>query len=74
MTAQEKITGTQTVENVLTDMDEREAWRPGLIAYWQREHCGERAMRLKRGEPFDYLDVQAIEAIEAAVAAVREAA
>jgi hypothetical protein len=54
--------------------NDREAWRPALIAYWRRECCFQRADNLSRGEPFDYLDIQAIEAIEAALAALKEVA
>lgn len=55
-------------------MMDREEWRSALVAYWRREGCLQRAANLRNGEPFDYLDVQAIEAIEAALAALKEVA
>lgn len=55
-------------------MTDREAWRPVLIAFYERDELKQRAANLKRGEPFDYLDIRTIEAIEAAIAQLREAA
>lgn len=60
-------TKPETVEQVLDGLGEREAWRAALIAYWRRECCFQRADNLRRGDPFDHLDIQAIEAIEAAL-------
>lgn len=51
-----------------------EAWREALIAFWKIDGCLQRAENLRRGEPFDYLDIRTIDAIEAALAEVREAA
>lgn len=54
--------------------DDLEIWRPALIAFYERDELPTKARRLRDGEPFDYLDVRAIRALEAALDAVREAA
>ena len=51
-----------------------EAWRPALIAFYEKDELPTKALCLKQGEPFDYLDLRAIRALEAALAEVREAA
>lgn len=51
-----------------------ETWRPALIAFYERDELPTKAQRLRDGAPFDYLDLRAIRALEAALAEVREAA
>lgn len=67
-------TKLKTVEQVLDELDEDEAWRPALIAFYERDELRQKALNLKNGAPFDYLDRRAIRALEAALATVREAA
>lgn len=54
--------------------DDLEHWRPALIAFYERDELRQKALNLKNGAPFDYLDVRAIRALEAALSEVREAA
>ncbi len=51
-----------------------ERWRPALIAFYERDELKQRAANLRNGAAFDYLDVRTIEALEAALQQVREAA
>lgn len=51
-----------------------EIWRPALIAFYERDELPTKARRLRDGAPFDYLDLRAIKALEAALEAMREAA
>lgn len=51
-----------------------EAWRQALIAFYERDELRQKAMNLRNGAPFDYLDLRTIRALEAALAEIREAA
>lgn len=44
-----------------------EAWRPALIAFYERDELPTKAQRLRDGAPFDYLDMRTIRALEAAL-------
>lgn len=55
-------------------MADLEHWRPALIAFYEHDELRQRAKDLKAGRPFDYLDLRTIEALEAALAEIREAA
>lgn len=43
-----------------------EAWRPALIAFYERDELRQKAANLKNGDALDYLDRRAIEALAAA--------
>jgi hypothetical protein len=43
-----------------------EAWRPALIAFYERDELRQKARSLRDGAPFDYLDLRAIKALQAA--------
>lgn len=43
-----------------------EAWRPALIAFYEKDCLPTKAWHLERGGEFDYLDLRAIEALRAA--------
>ena len=61
--------------SALTGFDPgREAWRQVLIAFYERDALPQRAANLRRGAAFDYLDIRTIDALEAAIAQLREAA
>lgn len=55
-------------------MEDLEHWRPALIAFYQRDELPTKAARLRDGAPFDYLDLRTIQALEAVLETVREAA
>lgn len=63
MTAERKLKAGETVEQVLDKMD---AEREALIAFYELDCLPMKAQRLRQGEPFDYMDVRAIEALRAA--------
>jgi hypothetical protein len=44
-----------------------EAWRPALIAFYERDELRQKALNLKNGVPLDYLDRRTIEALRAAL-------
>lgn len=43
-----------------------EAYRPALIAFYERDCLAQKAENLRRGYPLDYLDKRAIDALRAA--------
>lgn len=43
-----------------------EAWRPALIAFYERDELRTKARLLKDGQPLDYLDKRAIDGLAAA--------
>jgi len=45
---------------------EAEAWRPALIAFYERDEMPTKARLIRDGAPFDYLDIRTIEALKAA--------
>lgn len=55
-------------------MNDLEHWRPALVAFYERDELRQRALNLKNGAPFDYLDLRTIKALEAALEKAREAA
>jgi hypothetical protein len=44
-----------------------EAWRPALIAFYERDELRQKALNLKNGAPLDYLDKRAIDGLRAAL-------
>lgn len=46
--------------------DDLESWRPALIAFYERDELRQRALNLKNGAAFDYLDLRTIKALKAA--------
>ncbi len=49
-----------------------EAWRPALIAFYERDCLAQKAENLRRGCPLDYLDERAIDALKAAAELIPE--
>lgn len=47
-------------------MTDLEAWRPALIAFYERDEAPTKAQMLRSGVPFDYLDHRTIKALKAA--------
>jgi hypothetical protein len=52
-----------TVESIL---DAHDAEREALIAFYELDELPMKALRLRQGEPFDYLDLRALDALRAA--------
>lgn len=56
-----------SVEDALNDLDSAEAWKPALIAFYQRDGCPQSAENLERGwAPLDSGHYRLIEALKAA--------
>lgn len=63
MNIERKVKPSTTVSDELDRMD---AEREALIAFYEMDEMPTKALRLRQGAPFDYLDVRAIEALRAA--------
>jgi hypothetical protein len=57
---------TRALKTVEKALDGYEAWRPALIAFYERDELKQKALNLKNGASLDYLDRRCIEAMMAA--------